>query len=66
MELTVDQKKAMVAMMSGNNVFLQNPVLTDSRVEPEVENHSIPNWAMIRNQLLIDEHMGELMRQYDT
>lgn len=30
------------------------------------ENHSIPNWAMIRNQLLIDEHMGELMRQYDT
>lgn len=28
-------------------------------------NHAIQNWALIRNQLLIDEHMGELMQQYD-
>lgn len=28
-------------------------------------NHAIQNWALIRNHLLIDEHMGELMQQYD-
>ena len=27
--------------------------------------HSLANWAMIRNQLLIDERMGNLMKKYD-
>ena len=27
--------------------------------------HSLANWAMIRNQLLIDERLGPLMEKYD-
>ena len=27
--------------------------------------HCLANWAMIRNQLLIDERLGPLMEKYD-
>ena len=30
------------------------------------EAHRLANWAMIRNQLLIDERLGPLMERYDT
>lgn len=26
----------------------------------------IPNWAIVRNQLLMDERMAKLMERYDT
>ena len=26
----------------------------------------IPNWALVRNQLLMDERMAKLMEHYDT
>lgn len=29
------------------------------------ENHRLQNWAMVRNQLLIDDRMAELMERYD-
>ncbi|WP_255449238.1 transposase [Selenomonas caprae] len=29
------------------------------------ENHRVQNWAMVRNQLLIDDRMSSLMERYD-
>lgn len=29
------------------------------------DSHAVQNWTLVRNQMLIDGYMGELMQQYD-
>ena len=56
--------------------FLSFVVLCQYLVQPKMKisplhqhkkwtSHRLANWAMIRNQMLIDERLGPLMEKYD-
>ena len=44
---------------------IQNP--TRFCIEPKKwKGRHVANWAMVRNQLLMDDRMSQLMQQYDV